>query len=207
VAPGIDSEGRPVTFDRMAVVEHLDIWRACVARTAIHSRYPALLVAAHFGDLADRKASALLASGDNAGARLAQVFRAEMERLQDGWLEDLENDSRYERALVGAGRKINASVLAACDAISVMLCASIPFSYPVDAVTSEGEVEELSITSLEDRIFKMSPWPFEGTRIKVHCEGRHLRTTRFSSAEELGESLVRSKIERLAFEFVRPGSV
>jgi len=207
VAPAIDSEGRPVTFDRMAVVEHLDIWRASVARTAIHSRYASLLVAAHFADLAQRKASDLLASGDTAGARLTQAFRAEMERLQDGWIEELEIDARYDKALEGEGRKINAAVLAACDLISVMLCASIPFTIPVHGVNSTSKIEELKITSVEERVFKMSPWPFEGTRIKVHCEGRHLRTIRFSSLEVFHETLMRSRIERLDFEFVRPGSV
>ncbi|MEN8164933.1 MAG: DUF3891 family protein [Acidobacteriota bacterium] len=206
-APGIDPEGRPVTFDRMAVGEHLDIWRSCVARTAIHSRYAALLVAAHFADLAGRKASELLGSGDTGGARSTQAFRAEMERLQDGWVEELKADARYETVREGQGRRVNAAVLAACDLVSVMLCASMPFQYPVRAVTSRGKVEELTMTALSDRVFKMSPWPFEGTRIKVHCEGRHLRSVRFPSVEAFHEDLTRARVERLAFEFVRPGSV
>lgn len=206
-APGIDPEGRPVTFDRMDVGEHLNIWRTCVTRTAIHSRYAAFLVAAHFADMAGRKASELLGLGDNGGARSTQAFRAEMERLQDGWVEELGADSRYEKALGGQGRRVNAGVLAACDLVSVMLCASMPFQYPVRAISSGGQVEELTITPVSDRLFKMSPWPFEGTRLKVHCEGRHLRTVRFGSVQAFQEDLTRSKPERLAFEFARPGSL
>lgn len=206
-APGIDSEGRPVTFDRMGVGEHLNIWRTCVSRTAIHSRYAAFLVAAHFAELAGRKATELLVLGDNGGARSTQAFRAEMERLQDGWAEELIADSRYEKALGGQGRRVNAAVLAACDLVSVMLCASMPFQYPVRAITSSGEVEELTITPVSDRVFTMSPWPFEGTKLKVHCEGRHLRSVRFSSVQAFQEDLTRTKAERLAFEFTRPGSL
>ena len=196
-APGIDLDGRPVTFDRMPVTDHLDIWRACVTRTAIHSRYSALLVAAHFSDLAERKAADLLSAGKTRGARSTQAFKAEMERLQDGWIEDLKADARYESALAGVGRRVNASVLAACDLVSVMLCASMPFSYPVRAVTSSGEIETLTITTISDRIFKMSPWPFEGKQLKVHCEGRHLRNVRFPSVEDFHEHLTRARVERL----------
>lgn len=206
-APGIDSDGRPVTFDRMVVAEHLDIWRASVTRTAIHSRYSALLVAAHFAGLADRKATNLLASGDTGSARSTQAFKAEMERLQDGWIEDLKADARYETALEGVGRRVNAGVLAVCDLLSVMLCASAPFPYPVRAITSNGEMEAMTITAVSDRAFKMSPWPFEGTRLKVHCEGRRLRSIRFPSVEALHEDLTRARVQRLAFEFVRPGSL
>ncbi len=206
-APGIDQEGRPVTFDRMAVGEHLDVWRASVTRTAIHSRYAALLVAAHFADLAGRKASELLGFGDTSGARSTQAFRAEMERLQDGWVEELKADARYDDALEGEGRRVNAGVLAACDLVSVMLCASMPFQYPVSAITAKGKIEELKITTVSDRVFKMSPWPFEGTRLKVHCEGRYLRSVRFPSVQAFQEDLMRARVERLAFEFVRPGSI
>ncbi len=207
VAPGIDPEGRPVTFDRMAVGKHLDVWRMSVTRTAIHSRYAALLVAAHFAELAGRKASELLGLGDTGGARSTQAFRAEMERLQDGWIEELKADARYADVLEREGRRVNASVLAACDLLSVMLCASMPFQFPVRAITAKGEIEELKITTVSDRVFKMSPWPFEGTRLKVHCEGRHLRSVRFPSVQAFQEDLVRARVERLAFEFVRPGSV
>lgn len=205
-APGIDPEGRPVTFDRMPVTDHLDIWRACVTRTAIHSRYSALLVAAHFADLGERKAADLLANGDTAGARSTQAFKAEMERLQDGWVEDLQTDARYETALNGQGRRVNASVLAACDLVSVMLSASMPFQYPVRAINSDGMTEELAITEISDRVFKLSPWPFEGSKLKVHCEGRHLRSVRFPSVEAFHEDLTRARVERLAFEFHRPSA-
>ena len=206
-APGIDSEGRPVTFDRMEVGTHLQIWRSCVTRTAIHNRYGALLVAAHFAELAGRKTTDLLASGDNSGARSTQAFRAEMERLQDGWMEDLKADARYEAALEGSGRRVNAGVLGACDLVSVMLCASMPFPFPVRAINREGDMEAMTITTVSDRVFKMSPWPFEGTRLKVHCEGRYLRSVRFPSVRAFREDLIRARVERVAFEFVRPGSV
>ena len=67
-------------------------WRAPL-RTA---GTPGLLVAAHFGVLVERKTAVLLERGDTNGARSAQAFRAEMERLQAAWREALTADSRYQ---------------------------------------------------------------------------------------------------------------
>ena len=122
-------------------------------------------------------------------------------------MEDLKADARYETVLEGLGRRVNAGILAACDLVSVMLCASMPFPFPVRAINRDGDLEAMSITTVSDRVFKMSPWPFEGTRLKVHCEGRHLRSVQFSSVRTFREALMRAKVERVAFEFVRPGSV
>jgi len=168
--PGIDEEGRPITFDRMPVVEHLEIWRRSVAGAASYSRYAGLLVAAHFGGLVERKTAVLLERGDTTGARSAQAFRAEMERLQAASREALLVDPRYQPYL------------------------------------ASGEVQKIGFEALDGTAWRVRPWPLEGDRLRLHCEGRRLAKTTFSSSEELQEALARAPIERTTFTLSRPSA-
>ena len=78
VAPGIDDDGRPKTFDRMDVETHLEIWRKSVGRAALVSRYAGLLVANHFCRMAEVKTADLLSRGDTTG-----VFQCESSGVRD----------------------------------------------------------------------------------------------------------------------------
>lgn len=206
-APPIDGEGRPVTFDRMEIKTHLSIWRGSVTRAAGHSRYAGLLVAAHFARLVGYKEAELEGSGDQAGLAVARAFKSEMESLQVRWAADLQDDDRYEGVLEGPGRALNASVLAACDLMSVQLCASMNFSLPIRAIDTDGAWQVIGFTDRGDGAFKVAPWPFEGPRVKVHCEGRRMGRVRFESNEAFGRAFESAPTERLTFVFQRPGSL
>jgi len=206
-APSLDSEGRPRIFNRMPAEEHLEIWRKSVARCAMHSRYAALLVAAHFAAMAERKTADLLKQGNTDGARLAQSFRAEMERLDVSWREELGVDARYEPFLDGPGREANALLLDACDRISVYLCAALPSPFEVHAQNASGEAEEISFEIVDTTTWRVHPWPLEGERLRVQCEGRRLPEATFSSSEELQEALVRAPMARLVFTLLRSSAI
>jgi hypothetical protein len=205
-SPGTDAEGRPLTFDRMPVSEHLEIWRRSVNRAASFSRYAALLVAAHFCALVERKTSDLLERGDTSGARSAQAFRAEMERLQASWRESLTVDARYQPYLEGTAWEANAMLMEACDRVSVWLCACLEAPIRVAAHSPAGELEEIRFEVVDDDCWRVQPWPLEGDRLRLHCEGRKLPSARFASPEDLHESLVRAPTERLTFTLVRPSA-
>lgn len=204
--PGVDSSGRPVTFDRMEVTEHLAIWRRCVGRTSSYSRYAAILVATHFAGLVERKTQHLLARGDTAGARASQAFRAEMERLQAGWRESLTVDARYQPYLEGPAWQANCTLLEGCDRVSVYLCASLEKTFRVLAQSSSGEVEEVEFDGTGDGVWQVRPWPLEGDRVRLHCEGRRLAKATFGSDDELREALIRAPAERLTFTLQRPSA-
>lgn len=203
IAPSIDDLGRPLTFDRMPVSLHLEIWRRSVARVATHCRYAGLLVATHFAELAERKTTDLLRRRDASDARPVQAFRAEMERLQAGWMEALKVDSRYEIALSGLGRETNQRILAVCDQISVVLCANMPVPFVVQAVGKEGVHEELTVSEVGERTFRIRPWPLEGDRLKVHVEGRQLRTNVFESQAAFESAYRGAPNRRVAFTLQR----
>jgi hypothetical protein len=202
--PSIDTTGRPVTFDRMQVTEHLAIWRRSVGRASSYSRYAAVLVANHFTALVERKTQHLLAQGDTAGARASQAFRAEMERLRAGWRESLTVDARYQPYLEGTAWQANCLLLEACDRVSVYLCASIDTTFRVLAQSASGEVEEVEFDGGADGVWRVRPWPLEGDRVRLHCEGRRLPQATFESDEELREALIRAPTERLTFALQRP---
>jgi hypothetical protein len=206
LAPEVDATGRPETFDTMPVDRHLKIWRNCVNQAAGFSRYAAVLVASHFADLAERKTTAHLEQSDTTAARSVQAFRAEMERLQAGWAEELSVDARYQQALTGCGRETNTRVLAACDMISVVLCAELPSPFNIQVVGDGDSLEEVLVTKVSDRVFRMNPWPLEGDRLKIHLEAHHLRTTSFRSTDAYRKALSTAPVERFAFTLMRPSA-
>ena len=206
LTPGIDAAGRPETFDTMPVASHLKIWRNCVSHAAGFNRYAGLLVAGHFADLAERKTAVHLEQSDTAAARSVQSFRAEMERLQAGWSEELAVDARYEHALSGPGKETNVRVLAACDMISVVFCAELPSPFTMQVMGEQGSLETIRVTEVSDRVFRMSPWPLEGDRLKIHVEAHHLRRSTFSSVADYREAMNAAPVVRLAFTFMRPSA-
>lgn len=204
--PTLDEAGRPRTFDRMEVGPHLDIWRRCVHRAAGVSRYSALLVASHFATLADMKTTDLLARGDTVAARSVQVFGAEMERLRAGWEEALSADARYSPALRGPGRDANAAIMASCDRVSVQLCSGREDAFSAWALSPSGSPEELAFERVGRGVWRVSPWPLEGERIRVQVEGRRLADVRFDSQDRLLAAIQSAPVVRLSFTLQRPSA-
>lgn len=204
--PSLDEHGRPRTFDRMEVGPHLDIWRRCVHHALFVSRYSALLVASHFASLAELKTKDLLDRGDTVSARSVQVFRAEMERLQAGWEEALSADPRYSPSLRGPGREANATLLASCDLASVQLCAGRDEGFTAWAVNPSGSTEEIAFERVGKAVWRLTPWPLEGERIRLQVEGRRLAELRFDSQDRLLAALQSAPVVRLSFTLQRPSA-
>jgi hypothetical protein len=204
--PGVDDSGRPVTFDRMQVSTHLDIWRASVHRAAAFSRYAGLLVAYHFSKLLKNKSADLLDRGDMVGGRAAETFGAEMDRLQEGWRESLRMDARYAAHLEEVPWRINTGLLDACDKLSVYLCASLGSPFTLVGLQPDGEGEEIHVSRVSGNRWKVRPWPLEGDRLKLQVEGRRLGTSRFATADELKQAIARAPVERLTFTLARPSA-
>jgi hypothetical protein len=204
--PGVDTDGHPISFDRMPVGEHLDIWRESVARAGMFSSYAGLLVATHFASLVERKTSYHLKNEDTTGGRASEAFRAEIERLQASWRESLRLDARYQPYLEGDAWEANAALLEACDRISVYLCGALGSPFEVIAKTPSGSSETVVFQRIEDSSWRVRPWPLEGDRLRLQVEGRRLTAARFSSGEDLRKALSRAPIRRLSFTLVRPSA-
>ncbi len=204
--PSLDPDGRPRTFDTMETPIHLDIWRESIRRAAQVSRYTGLLVADHHRMLARRKLDDLKRRNDIEGIALTRAFAAEMADAVAAWERALAGDPRYEHALWGSGRRANALILAAADRISVWLCAGLPFPFQLSAVGRGGEDMAVTVRDLGEGRLRLDPWPLEGTRAAIHCEGRRLSTARFQSPAEFHAALGSAPAERVTFELLRPSA-
>jgi len=204
--PSLDGAGRPRTFDSMETPVHLEIWRESVRRAAQLSSYTGLLVADHHRMLASRKLADLERRNDDAGIALTRAFSEEMAAAVTAWESSLEGDPRYEHALHGPGRRANALILAAADRISVWLCAGLPFPFELPALGRRGEELTVTVRELGGGHLRLDPWPLEGNRTAIHCEGRRLPTNRFGTPTELHEALDAAPVQRLSFELLRPSA-
>ncbi len=200
---GLDENGRPLTFDRMAVATHLQIWRESIHRAAAHSRYAGLLVAAHFGRLVEHKLRDHKAQNNDDGVALIEAYDRDMTELQEEWTASLNGDPRYEPFLDGPERKKNALILAACDRISVFLCADLGSPFDIEVSKRDGSIGEVTFTEISDRCWRVRPWPFTGDRVRLHTEVQPITTTKFSCLDELHEVIKNAPIQRLRFEILR----
>ncbi len=207
-APGIDASGRPRTFDRMPVTDHLAIWRAGISRAAMHSRYAGLLVGSLILGFAQRKRTDLRRRQEEAAAAEVDAFLAEFEHQRTVWQQALAADPRYQGCLSGPGWEVNRRLLEACDRVSVYLCASFPPPIEIEVLTPGGELSEVTFEPIQDtsRTFRVTPWPLEGNRLRLQCEGRKLSGLAFASAEELQEEFTQAPVERLTFTLLRPSA-
>ncbi|MGD8439482.1 MAG: DUF3891 family protein [Holophagae bacterium] len=206
-APDVDDDGRIRTFNRMQVEVQLEIWRASVDRTALTSRYSALLVAEHFAGMAKTRSGDLLEQGDTWAARLTESFCAEMDRRQASWVETLSSDARFQDCLTGPRRGSNSGILGLSDRVSVYLCGALANRFEVSVPVAGGTTEPVTLTAVDRTHWVVEPWPLEGDRVRLQCEGRLLPRTHFSSADELHRVLQRAPIERLSFTLMRASAV
>ena len=205
--PKIDDRGRPQTFDRMPADEHLGIWKTSSLRAAQHSRYSGLLVASHFIAMAQHKLADLVGRADHESAGDYRSFVTDMERHRDRWCGDLAGDGRYQRYLEGEEFEVNLRLLDACDRISVFLCASLPSPFEARAQNPGGETEIIRFSAVDSTTWRVRPWPLQGNRLTIHCEGRRLETTTFADGGSFGEALSRAPTVRLDFTLLRSSAV
>ena len=166
--PGVDGDGRPVTFDRMPVEVHLEIWRRSVTAALAHARLAGLLVARHHLRLASWKES------EHPGDPLVAAFREEIQALAARLEAQLGRDPRYAPALAGPWAAANAAVMAACDRLAVAICAGHEPPFELPAVGRDGEEITVRVTAASDGAWRLRPWPLEGRRLTVHVEGVRL---------------------------------
>jgi hypothetical protein len=197
-SPSVDGEGRPLTFDRVPPETRAGIWRASVATAGQHTRYAGLLVAAHF--------LALAAAGTSTDGH-TRAMVADLERQRAAWLAELGDDPRYEHALDGPGWEANHRLVEAADAVAVVLCGALGSRLEVVVSGRDREEVRVELDEIEPRVWRVRPWPFEGDRVRVGCEGRRLPRARFGSGDELSRALDAAPGARLAFTLLRPSMV
>jgi hypothetical protein len=140
-------------------------------------------------------------------ARVSQAFIAEMERREHSWIEELGGDARYQQYLDGPGRAVNSRLLDTCDRISVYLCASLPGPFEVWAQNGVGDTEVITFDTVDATTWRVHPWPLQGDRLHIHCEGRRLAASTFADEQFFRETLSHAPTARLVFTLLRSSAV
>jgi len=136
-------------------------WRGAVDHAAHVSRYAALLLALR---------GAARAEGASADLPDAVALREEMGQRVRTWREALAGDARYELVLGGPGLAANIALLVAWQAVADGLVGAGSTPFAVRAPARTGPPVEVTLEPLGDRRWRVSPWPLEGERLKLHCE-------------------------------------
>ncbi len=203
--PGVDGEGRPRTFDRMPAGPHLEIWERSVSLAEAFSRYAGLLVAEHTARLARRKREEARQAGDAGTGRLAEAFLERLETQASRARTALEADPRYAQALATGAHAANGAILAAADALAVLLCAARPGPFTLEVRSRGGETVPVTVQREDPRTLRLRPWPLEGRGLTVHAEGRVIEARPWT-AEALREALATAPVQRIAFRLLPTGA-
>jgi hypothetical protein len=189
--------GRPQSFLEMPTEVHLGLWTRAPRLALAQGRYVALLVSMH-GTLLYEYRDWSRAPEETRAA--VEEYRADQRRLREHLVESLRADPRYAEHVTPEALERNRRLVAAWDAISLMLCMN-RLPYTVEAP------ERIELAALGDggARSRLDPWPFRADELVVRCEGRRLEG-RFESDAEVREALHAAPWQTLEFELVRDGT-
>jgi hypothetical protein len=187
------STGLPQSFMEMPTDVHLDLWTRAPQLALVQGRYPALLVSLHGTLLYEYRD---FSQAPEEVRRRVDEYRAGQRALQEELIESLRADPRYAPHASEAAVARNRRLVAAWDAMSLMLCMR-RLPYTVDA----GEAIEMTPLDDEGVRVRLDPWPFGADPVTVRCEGRTL-AGRSRSDDELRSALATAPWRTLEFELV-----
>jgi hypothetical protein len=186
--------GLPTSFMEMPTEVHLDLWTRGPHLALAQSRYAALLVSLHGTLLYEHRD---FARAPEELRRRVEEYRNGQRAFQDGLIASLRADPLYAPYVAAEALERNRRLVAAWDAISLMLCMGrMPYA------VERPERIELSALDPEGLRARLDPWPFERDELVVRCEGRRLEG-RFQTDEELRSALAAAPWTTLQFELVR----
>jgi len=75
------------------------------------------------------------------------------------------------------------------------------------AQNAAGDTEVISFEMVDNTTWRVQPWPLEGERLTLQCEGRRIQSTNFASEEDFRETMARAPTVRLVFTLLRSSVV
>lgn len=173
-APTLNSAtGRPHTYIDLPGAAHTG-YVATAARTVLtQNRYAALLVSQLFTEVWEK----YYTGPDSAAyAAAVQAFLAQERSLQDRLLGQLRADPVYSLHASPEAVERNKRLVMAWDALSLALCAGAAGPQTFAAIPAAAGAEDLTLTAATEdrRVWRLTPWPFQGGLARVTVEGRRL---------------------------------
>jgi hypothetical protein len=180
VRPSLNTRtGLPLSFMEMPVPVHVGLWSAAPTKVLSQSRYAALLVSMHGTALNERRDLTKL---DDDDRKLVARYLTRQRELQRTLARQIGADP-LEIAR-------NQQLVWTWDSISLAVCLRWP-SLTLEQVPSREGPADLRLEPAPEGRYTLTPWPFAGGQVEVHCEGRLLER-RCHGEDELYEALQRA---------------
>ncbi|WP_227356755.1 DUF3891 family protein [Haladaptatus salinisoli] len=222
--PHLDEDGEPIGFTRIPADAWIDCYDRGVDNVVEMDPYAGLVVSMH-GTGLRRRRYGLSPSMPDLSSEFAAFVRRQEERqerllaeLRDanrhGWLS--EADESFLAALHERGTPpedydgrlwFDYKLLQAWDTLSLSFCTteSPPGYDPIGAVpTAPGAPDEtLSIAALGGDEFRVEPWPFEESPVRVSVPARTVSKSDFDGEDGLVRAYYGSERETVTFTLRR----
>jgi hypothetical protein len=174
--PGLDADGRPLSFLEMPVDQAISIWTRSIELAAAHSSLAGHLVAEHFLHL-----RAAATSADHPAAR---EFAATFQTLSGAWVLDARNQigAGLSSAVAGRAKKY----LQLFDVLSLTLCCG---RVPRLSETVLPGGDPLSCQRQSEWHWRFTPWRIVRPSLCLNLEAGQVRARRFRDAQELKQAV------------------
>lgn len=207
-APVITREGKPAAFstelvgkysalEEIDLEDYLAVRRNAVLAMAEEDAYAAILISMHTHNLLSERA-------DRSTIRPEQVplldgFLAAQQNLQGELRQRLLDTAAYSPDQLGCALTENFRLLQATDNLSLLSC--VDFDRPATLLhplrTQQGATQLVKVERMDERAFRLSPYPLCEPVMRFSLLARFVRGTRFTSSAQLAERLAGASMQTL----------
>ncbi len=207
--PAVTREGKPAAFsdelvgrysafEEIDLADYLAVRERAVAQVVPQNAYAALLVSMHTVNLLTERADRTTIQQDQLP--LLDSFLDRQHTLQEALRATIRSEARYTPAQV-AGQALhdNFCLLQAVDNLSLLSCVDYPkpatLLHPLRLAI--GETEEVRVTALGNRRFRLQPFPLSTPELQFQLPARFVAGARFSTPDLLQAAFAVAPVQQL----------
>jgi hypothetical protein len=211
-APMITREGKPAAFstelvgkysafEEIDLEDYLALRRDAVLAMAEEDAYAAILISMHTHNLLSERADRSTIRPEQLS--LLDSFLAAQESLQGELRQRLLDTAAFSpdqlRNTLDDTLTENFRLLQATDILSLLSC--VDFDRPATLLhplrTHQGPAQQIKVERVDERSFRLSPYPLRETVMRFNLRARFVRGPRFTSSDELAERLAGASMQTL----------
>lgn len=190
--------GKYSAFEEIDLEEYLAVRERAVAVVAEQDAYAALLVSLHTYNLLTERADRSTIATEKLP--LLDAFLERQRMLQQDLHSRISSDTQYSFEEIAWPRiQQHFRLLQATDNLSLLACVDYrqlsSLLHPLPLVN--GGQHEISVESIGERQFRLTPYPFSELDLTFKLPARHVQGSHFDSAMSLQDSFYAAEVEEL----------
>jgi len=195
--PKINPEnGYPANFTEMSPYDQSVIWSKCYRSYSKKHSYAAALIALHFSKF---NRSNLKKDPDNKQLELLQIDMKDVISTELGFNISNSNSDKIPNDI-----KVNLKMLQIGDIISLTLCHGWRSIEITETPTDyNGNSKTLKMESEDGFNYKITPYPYDKSKLEFNIIGKNLHEKSFANDQELRDAIEASEDQTLAFTIIR----